>query len=106
MPETIAQRTQKLLLAVNTSLRVRVIDAENIGFSYGSDVNGDGHWSKESVVKAFKYFIDEKIIKVRVVTKRASLRNSFLQEEMKVDIAETTDDVMIINVSYNINVQL
>ena len=49
---------------------------------------------------------DERIDKVRVVTKRASLRNSFLQEEMKVDIAETTDDVMIINVSYNINVQL
>ena len=49
---------------------------------------------------------DERIDKVRVVTKRASLRNSFLQEEVEVVIAESTDDVMIINVSYNINVQL
>ena len=49
---------------------------------------------------------DERIDEVRVVTKRASLRNSFLQEEVEVVIAESTDDVMIINVSYNINVQL
>ena len=49
---------------------------------------------------------DERIDKVRVVTKRASLRNSFLQEEVEVVIAESTDDVMIINVSYNINVLL
>ena len=41
MPETIAQRTKKLLLAVNTSLRVRVIHAENIDFSYSRDMNGD-----------------------------------------------------------------
>lgn len=88
---------------IQWNLGYRVIDAENVGFSYGKEVqNKEKKYAQEGVSKAVSYF-KERGIHVIVVTKRAALKAELESDGVDVVIAERTDDVLVLKQAYQYN---
>lgn len=90
---------------VQCNLACRVIDGENVGFSYGEEVlmKGSKHYDVEGVRRAVKYF-QAQSLELVVVTKRASLQRELLcGDGVSIIKAEETDDVMLLNQAFERN---
>merc|ERR1711937_447473 len=84
----------------------RVIDAENVGFSYGREVLGrEKHWELKGVGLAIEYFLQRQI-RVRVVTPRLRARGELEAAGAEVIVAENiggTDDVQVLKQARELN---
>jgi len=89
-------------LLVQRNLGYRVIDAENVGFSYGKEVlRLDKKYEEEGVRRAVAYFVDSGI-RVVIVTKRAELKAE-ARDGVDVVLAERTDDIMVARQAQRLN---
>mmetsp|Transcript_85006 Transcript_85006/g.133763 ORF Transcript_85006/g.133763 Transcript_85006/m.133763 type:complete len:626 (-) Transcript_85006:153-2030(-) len=87
---------------VRCNLGCRVIDGENVGFSYGQEVEKKSeHWSFEGVRKAMCHFRETKT-HIIVVTKRREMLQT-QREGVEIIIGERTDDVMVIKQAHKLN---
>eukprot|EP00931_Biecheleriopsis_adriatica_P095050 TRINITY_DN68688_c0_g1_i1.p1 TRINITY_DN68688_c0_g1~~TRINITY_DN68688_c0_g1_i1.p1 ORF type:complete len:488 (-),score=98.18 TRINITY_DN68688_c0_g1_i1:68-1531(-) len=84
-------------LLVECNLGCRVLDAENVGYSYGADVlNKPGFYDSEGVLRCVRYFL-KRAIECVVVTKRTELIDELRSlEGVEVIKAERTDDIMVL----------
>jgi len=77
----------------------RILDSENLGFSYGREVLGrEKFWHEDGVVKAIKYLCDQGL-EVFVVTKRSSHKSLFQKAGAEVVIADRHDDQIVLKLS-------
>lgn len=92
-------------LLVQCNVGCRVIDAENVGFSYGKEVLGSSRWEIKGVCLAIEYFLRRQI-RVRVVTPRLRCRGELEGPGAEVIIAENiggTDDVQVLKQARELN---
>mmetsp|Transcript_110408 Transcript_110408/g.285436 ORF Transcript_110408/g.285436 Transcript_110408/m.285436 type:complete len:685 (+) Transcript_110408:93-2147(+) len=87
---------------VQYDLGRRVIDAENVGYSYGREVQGCKDYSFEGVRRAILYFRNRGLAVV-VVSKRDLEELRCLGEGVEVVAAERTDDVMVLKTARGLN---
>lgn len=78
------------MVSSNGNLGCRVIDAEDVGFSYGTEVLGQNRHEMEGVRRAVSYFRDQGL-RVVVVSKRAEMNEIKVHGEVDVLIAEQTE---------------
>jgi len=99
LADQISDPNGKLLVQYN--LCCRVIDAENLGFSYGSDVLGKRHcYDVEGVNRAVAHF-QKQGVEVVVVGKRQDLGH--FGDDVTVVRAERTDDLMVLKQAHSRN---
>jgi len=91
-------------LLVQCNLGCRVIDAENVGFSYGAEVlHAERRYDAEGVRRAVDHFQRDGI-EVVLVGKRAELMKQFRGiDGVQVVIADSTDDTIIIKQAHSRN---
>lgn len=83
-------------LLVQWNLCCRVIDGENVGYSFGKEVRGKDHfYDMEGVKRAVDHF-QRRGIDVIVVTKRQDTAQCTFPDGVQVVRAERTDDVMVL----------
>jgi hypothetical protein len=87
-------RDPRAKASVRANKLFRVLDAENIGYSYGDFLNRKGFFEVEGVCKAIRYF-QARQLEVVVVTKRHDLKAYLEKLNVKVVIACKTDDVVL-----------
>lgn len=99
----------RLGLLVESNLGCVVIDAENVGISYGKEVNKGQPgqtsyvYSGEGVCKAVQYYTDRGVHAI-VVAKASSIMRDGRVKEMEGDavevvLAERTDDIMVLKMA-------
>lgn len=89
-------------LLVRFNLQFRVIDGENVGFSYNQVVNKSKGYAVEGVRKAVAYFRAGGY-DVIVVSKREETANIPFGEGVQVVINDKNDDVMVLKQAYKMN---
>jgi len=83
-------------LLVQYNLCCRVLDAENVGYSFGREVLGKSEfYDVEGVRRAAAHF-QSKGIDVVIVTKRQDMAQCLSGDGIQVVIAERTDDLVVI----------
>ena len=88
---------------VQSNLGFRVLDAENIGFSYGAEVlKQPKTYDVRGVEKAVAYF-QHMGCGVVVVSKRDTLRDHPFGDGVDVIIADSTDDIMVLKQAQQLN---
>jgi hypothetical protein len=89
-------------LLIRFNLSCRVIDGENVGFSYGKDfLKKDRFYSEEGVYKAVEHF-SRQAMDVILVTRRDKWSRPF-GENVHVVKAESTDDIMVLKQAWERN---
>lgn len=86
-------QTAKLLVQYN--LCCRVIDAENVGFSFGQDVLGKVGYNVEGVRRAVQHF-QKSGVEVILVHKRKDVEQFKFGDGVQLVRAESTDDVIVL----------
>lgn len=99
-------RDPNLKALVRCDLNQRVLDAENVGFSFGKEVEGitvGSGYKYEGVRRAVVYFLQRQL-RVVVVAKRDfdSLKRDF-GSAIAIVAAERTDDVMVLKSAFALN---
>lgn len=90
-------------LLVQYNLCCRVIDAENLGYSFGREVCGQEKcYNAEGVKRAVAHFLKGGI-DVIVVSKRQDTAQCGFGEGVQVVIAERTDDIMVLKQAHSRN---
>jgi len=83
-------------LLVQYNLSCRVIDAENVGFSFGNEVLGRPQfYDAEGVKRAVSHFL-KRGIDVIIVSKRREMGQCVFGDGVQVVLAERTDDLMVL----------
>eukprot|EP00933_Yihiella_yeosuensis_P048568 TRINITY_DN4483_c0_g1_i1.p1 TRINITY_DN4483_c0_g1~~TRINITY_DN4483_c0_g1_i1.p1 ORF type:complete len:677 (+),score=162.01 TRINITY_DN4483_c0_g1_i1:151-2181(+) len=93
---------------LGADLGVRILDAENIGFTYGKRVRGqEGRFDIEGVKKALDHFLQDRTMRVIVVGQREwlkeRLQNYIEPGRCEVLIADNTDDKIILRKAFEKN---
>merc|ERR1711879_244425 len=90
----VGSQVEKQLVRCN--LQYRVIDAENVGFSYGLEVlKKVGHYDPEGVRRAVSHFLQQGLRSV-VVSKRKDMLWEDFGDDTCIIIAELNDDVILL----------
>jgi hypothetical protein len=93
---------RRTALLIRFNLSCRVIDGENVGFSYGKDfLKKDRFSSEEGVYKAVEHF-SRQAMDVILVTRRDKWSRPF-GENVHVVKAESTDDIMVLKQAWERN---
>jgi hypothetical protein len=95
-------RDPKAKALVRVNKLFRVLDAENIGFSYGEFLGRKGFFDADGVLKAIHYFQAHGLLVV-VVTKRPALKARLQKLNVEVVTACKTDDVVLFKEAHNRN---
>merc|ERR1712048_878917 len=89
------------------SIGRRVLDAENLGFTYGERVLQQRRFDITGVKKAVAYFLQEGMDEVIVVGKRKSMRDELRSEvesgRCEVIIADDSDDVFVLKKAFELS---
>lgn len=83
-------------LLVQYNLWCRVIDGENLGFSFGREVRGQPKFFDVDGIKRAVEHFQQKGIEVIVVSKRQDIAQCAFGDNVQVVIAERTDDLMVL----------
>jgi len=81
-------------LLAKCNLGCRVIDAENVGFSYGNEVKGSRQYDFGGVRRAVEHYRKQGI-HVVVVSKRSPMKR-YETDGVDIIIADGTDDIMVL----------
>ena len=91
----------KIQVSCNSSCRI--LDGENIGYSFGQEVLGKPNmWDCEGLRRAARFFQCQGI-HVIIVSKRRNAKENLPTDGVDVVIAERTDDVMLLKQAYQRN---